>query len=678
LPIRGNKVVKFGRINMDYSAAICAQVSSLGLGDASFLFTVCVDHRMRVWNPETGHILHTVDILGQERNPQELGKWTIDPTQANLIRIIELGPGQALCVTFSPIGTGEFKFWRVVAKTDSDISVQDAFPKNRFVPDAPSLSDAWTLADFRISEPDEVGMQLWMLWKNNTTYRVQKLELTLTDMAASWRAGCDAVYFDSNLPSAEASGPCDPTDVTEKWLQIIFSPGRFTRCTLETALAIYERGLGKSRKTPAKTGSSLPEAICSVLACTASLDRSPSGGLDYDQFRSSNETHWRRFYRLVVELNKRRGEAVSLVLDSESGTTWVVCADFVSIIRDCSALERLYHNLSKPDDDQRDAATLISTGLSFLDVLPDNILQICNSVLRPELFEDSTRTDLERVQHFSDKAAFWRGLTEEDCTPVVDNLGQNFSLLSPELYEQLFDLVTSEESIGRSVHHPLTEFGRKLAVKATQDSLELLRKVCFSQLLLLVHMEFEFEHEADALHHRLDVGTIYRRLIDVLRRLELLQWLSRSEISVPLRMETAAAGPGAQSSLSRKESGDTQVITALEGSVGHLLGVGDVKSETFASGLTGIVTNLCSPESDVEVSPAHIQCFLLKQNRPDLAFELTPFSDPNPFSTYVQGRVFLALKDVHSAAIHFRKAAIGLSKSGRLSCFQGRLRLLTS
>lgn len=661
LPIRSGNTVKFGKIHMDYSAAASAQVSSLGLRDTSFLFTVCIDHKMRVWNSETGQILQTVDILNEEHNPQEIGKYTVDPSQANLVRIVESGPGQALCVTYSPLSAGEFKFWKVLAENDSSIRLEDAFPNDKFVPEAPSLSDAWTLADFATSALDDGGLSMWMLWKNNTTYRVQRLRLELANMADSWETGSDFVYFDSSLPTAETSGPCDPTDATEKWLQVILSPGRFTRSTLETALAIYERGLGKNTEGSLKGISSLPEAICSVIASTATLDRSQTGGMDYEQFRSASEIHWRRFYRLVIELDKRRGEADSLVLDANTETAWVICADFVSTIRECGPLERLCHNLSRPEDDQKDVATLVSTGLAFLDALPDNIVHICNSVLRPELFEDTTKTDIERVQYFYDKAGFWRGLTEEDCSPVVDNLGQNFDLLSWDLYEQIFEIVGDRDSQVGGIRYPLTEFGRRLVVRTVQEGLEMQWKICFSQLILLVHMEFEFEDD-EALRHRLDVGGIFRRLVDVLRRLELLRWLSKTEISVPLRTDRSASGAGTAQS-SKRDSEETQVITALEGSVGHLLGFADVKHEPLAASLTRIVANLCSLESDIEVSPAHIQCFLLKLNRADLALELASFSGQDSFSTYVQGRVFLALKDFSSAAIEFKKAAIGLSKS---------------
>ncbi|CAI4217106.1 unnamed protein product [Parascedosporium putredinis] len=507
---------------------------------------------------------------------------------ANLVRLIETGPGRGLCVTFSPIGTGEFKFWKVVAKTDSDVLVDDAFPTEHFIPDAPSLSDAWTLADFSISEIADAKFHLWILWKNNTTYRVQRLCLGLTDMAESWQSGSEAVYFDSSPPTAETSGPCDPTDTTERWLDIILCPGRFTKSTLETALAIYERGLGKKSDSPSKGPLALPEAICSVLASTAALERGPSGGMDYEQFRSAGEIHWRRFYRLLMELDKRRSEAVSLIVDPNADTAWV------------------------------------------------------------------------RIQYLSDKAGFWRGVTEEDCGPVVESLGQNFSLVTLELYDQIIELVAPDDSTNRNIRYPLTDFGRRLVARTVQENLELHWRVCFSQLILLVHMEFEFEQEEDALHHRVDIGGVFRRLVAILRRLELLRWLSKTEISVPVRKDRI--GPSSGSPAAQKRSSEeSQTISALEGSVGHLLGLTDARREPLASSLTKIVTSLCSPDSDIELSPAHIQCFLIKRDRADLAAELIPFADQNPFSTYVQGRVFLALKDFSSAAVSFKKAATGLS-----------------
>jgi nuclear pore complex protein Nup160 len=668
LPFQGSHTIKHGKVNMELSAASSVQVNSLGLDDSLFLFTVCLDHRMRIWNLQNGQILYTGDILNADRNPQEIGKWTIDPAQFNLIQIVNHGVGQRICATYSPVGAGEFKFWILKVIDENTLSVEDAFPDIRLIPQVPSSSDVWTLADFVLSKPLDGVIQLWTMWKNNMTYRVQRLEIDREHMEQSWQSDWDGVHVDTHISTAETSGPCDATDSTEKWLQHILYPGRFTKSTLETALSIYERAPGSGTQPGGNSRGSkgLAEAICSALGSTASLDRRSAGGMDYEQFRATSEIQWRRFFRLLLELDKQRGEAISLVLDADSEMTWVVCADAISAIRECSALERVYHNFSNPDEASKNMVKLISAGLVFVEGFSDNIWQVCNAVLRPELFEEVSKTELERIQYFNDKAAFWRSITDEDCLQVVDNLGENFTVVTNQLYDQVLDLIAATlDARHKTIRHPLTEFGRKLVVKAVQETIELQWKICFSQLILLVHMEFEYyqDQEEDALHTRVDVGAVFRQLVTALRRLELLKWLAKTEILVPIfTQERPGSVSGGSPSASKRAIDEYRAITALEGNIGHLLGFGNIRNEPLASSLTDIIANLCAPDSDIEVSTALIQCSLIRRERADLALELIPFCDQNPFSVYVKGRVFLALKDYTTAAIHFRKAAIGMSK----------------
>ena len=656
LPFQGKHTIKYGKVNMEYSAATAIQVSSFGLDDALFAVTVCLDHRMRIWNIDDGQTLYTGDILNADRTPQEVGKWAIDPSQANLVQIVGRNRGQRICATYSPIGIGEFKFWKIVAKDASNVTVEDLFPKDSLVPSTPSSSDVWTLADFVLANPADSSINLWTLWKNNMSYKVQRLELDRTNMAQTWEQSWDGVYSETGLVTAQTSGPCDPVDVTEKWLQMILQPGRFTRATLDTALSIYEQGLGTTKENT--KGRGLVESICSVLGSTATLDRGSSGTMDYEQFRSASEIQWRRFYRLLVELDRQRGEAIGLAFDPESDMIWVVCADLASAIRECSSLERLYHNPSTSDKGQEQTAALILSALSFVENFSDNFVQLCTAALRSELFEESSKTDLERIQYFSDKSGFWRGITDDDCGQVVDALGQNFDLVTDQLYRQVLDLMASPaEAKRRDLRHPLTDFGRKLIMKAVLDNIELQWTVCFSQLVLLVHMEFEFDNEEGALHHRVDIGLVYRQLVSALRRLELLKWLGKIQIAVPLFKLEKGTSP-----VAKKSGDDIQMVTALEANVGHLLGFGDIRDESLAVGITDLVSNLCAPDSDIEVSPPLVQCSLVKRERADLALDLAPFCDQNPFSVYVHGRILLALKDFGSAAIDFRKAAIGMSK----------------
>ncbi|KAF5125833.1 Nucleoporin [Metarhizium anisopliae] len=667
LPFQGNHTIKHGKVNMEYSAATSIEVTDFGLEGCLFAITICLDHRIRIWNVNDGQILFTGDLLNVERTPQQVGKWSIDPSQSNLVQLVGHNQGQRICATYSPIGVGEFKFWKIIAKDAHTVIVEDLFPKTTLIPSTPSSSDIWTLADFILASPAEGSINLWTLWKNNMSYRVKRLELDRKNMAQSWEENWDGVYPDAGTMPVQTSGPCDSTDVTEKWLQCILQPGRFTKATLETALSIYERGLGTSKDGSNGKGRGLAESICSVLGATASLERGASGAMDYEQFRASGEIQWRRFYRLLAELDRQRGEAIGLAFDPETDMAWVICTDLVSAIRLCSDLERLYHNLGSPDEENASKAALVNAALSFVDGFSDNHVQLAQAALRQEIFDESSKTDLERIQYFSDKAGFWRGITDEDCAQVVDVLGANFAIVDDDLYAHVLDLMAAPlEARRRHLRYPLTEFGQKLVMKGVQDAIALQWNVCFSQVILLVHMEFEFDNEEDALHNRVDIGLVYRKLISALKRLGLLKWLAHTELSIPL-------SHGDRASQSKKVGDDsTQTVTALEANLGHLLGFDNLKKEPLSSSLADIITNLCAPDSDIEVSPALIQCALIKQDRADLALELVPFSDQNPFSVYVLGRVQLALNDFESAAISFRRAAIGMGTktvpSDRHSC----------
>ncbi|EFX03513.1 hypothetical protein CMQ_441 [Grosmannia clavigera kw1407] len=689
LPFQGGPTIKYEGSSLEITAAASAVVTCMGL-DVTFMFSVCLDHRLRVWNVGRGEVCYTGDVLGLRRDPHETGRWTVDPSQTNLIRVVDVGKGLCICVTYSPVGAGAFKIWRAKATDDGKVTMEPfAGAESPLVPPTPTSSDVWTLADFVVSQPDQSSMSLWVLWKNNLIYRAMKLECLSENLGSDWEHGWQGVHTESSLPTAQTSGPCDPTDAAEKWLDLIFYPGRFSKATLETALAMYERGLGAAHEGSAQTsGKSLMESICSALGSAATLERTGSGAMDYDLFRSAGEIQWRRFYRLLVELDKQRGEALSLALDPELGLAWVVCTDCVAAIRECSKLEQLCHNgpSRTMSARQQKVSRLLTAGFTFLESFSDGMLQQSEAALRPELFEDSSKTDEERMQYLSDKAGFWRHLTEDECAQVVDVLGDNFEDVEESSYEELFSLLKDVHT--PDVRYPLSQFGRKLAIRGIQDSAELLWQVLFRQLILLVHMEFEVEDEKSVLHSRLDVGQVYIRLVESLKRLELIRWLAKNEFSVALSrsareslsgsfsasfsgsMSATGSFSGGSPSANRRGGGgseESQVVTVLEASVSHLLGLASLSGLPLASLLTDMIVEVCSTKNQVELDPTMIQCMLLKRERPDLSLQLGSFSNDDPFSTYVQGRTFLALRDWDTAAEYFKKAAVGLSVKLRLA-----------
>ncbi|KAI8629262.1 nucleoporin Nup120/160-domain-containing protein [Xylariaceae sp. FL1651] len=664
--VQGFRSMLSSRADYDTTAAAAAVETGLGLNNASFLFTVCLDHRIRIWNLNSGQILGTMDLLNAARDPQEIGKWQLDSTQTNLIRIVGETEGKRLCVTYSPVGAGEFKFWKLESDDENSVDMNDLYPDTRLVPTPPLGSDVWTLADFCLTERDSArGFRMWILWKNNMAYRIQELSFLVDELPEIWQKRWRSVYSDTKIPSAPVSGPSDSVDASERWLRLILSPNRFPQATLEAALSAYEQAIGKMDSKSSCSSQSIAALICSAIASTSTLSKTSSGALNFDQFRASSEAQWRKFYRILIEIDKPRGEALSLAYESESEVPWVVCADSISAIRDCSTLERICHNPQVQHAEPSDLSSFILTGQNFIEGFSDSMLQICQSVLRAELYEETSKTDQERIQFFSDKAGFWRQISDDDCAQVTDALGPNFNVVTSNIYQQMLATCNETWSPKRPMEHPLTELGRRIIVRAAEDIADLQWNVCFSQLILLVHMEFEFDRPEDALHNRVNIGAVYRSLLKAIGRLELVRWLANTQLPASFsKADRSSSISGSSPLLSKRLSEEHKTSTALEECVGHLLGASDVGSGsllTMPSVITKIVANLCAPDSDVELQPHYIQCALLVRDRADLALELASFSDQDPFSVYIQGRVSLALRDFSNAATYFKKAAYGMS-----------------
>ncbi|KAI1410784.1 nucleoporin Nup120/160-domain-containing protein [Hypoxylon sp. FL1857] len=654
------------RGDLDIKAAAAAVQTDLGLDDASFLFTVCLDHRLRIWNLNNGQILGASDLLNAARDPQETGKWQLDASQTNLVRIVGNTEGKRLCVTYSPVGPGEFKFWMLKSDDVNSVQVDDLFPNDHLIPTPPLGSDVWTLADFSVTERSTArGFRMWLLWKNNMAYRVQELSFLTEELPNAWKNRWRSVFSDTAIPTAQVSGPSDPSGPTEKWLQLIFFPGRFPRATVEAALNAYEGAIGKPGSSSSRNSQGLPEAICSAIASTSSLNKSSSGEMDHEQFRNSSEMQWRKFYRILLELDKPRGEALALSYEPETGMPWIICADGISAIRECSTVEKIVHNPHAPFEGSNEVPTLVATGINFIECFSDSMLQICQSVLRPEMFEESSKSDQERFQFVSDKAGFWRQITEEDAAQVTDALGQNFNLVTTRLYDRVLGTLNDTWDSQYPSELPLTEFGRKIIIRAVQDLAELQWNICFSQIIILVHMEFEFDRPEDALHNKVEVGVIYRNLLIILKRLELVRWLASTQLTTSLpKADRSNSVSGGSPVGPRRQVEEHRVLTALEANIGHLLELPEnraISSTALPRLITNIVADLCAPTGSVQLQPQYIQCGLLVRDRADLAAELTPFCEQDPFSTYVQGRVYLALKDFTTAAAYFKKAAYGMS-----------------
>ncbi|POS86641.1 hypothetical protein EPUL_002914 [Erysiphe pulchra] len=700
----------------------------------TYIFTVTIDHRLRIWNLDTGKIAYTGDILTQELEFQDEAKQIIDPSQSRLVQVINNKRVGTLCITYSPISSGEFKFWDVAPEIDGSLTLTDLLPNSTLIPQAPS-SEIWTVADF-VAIHDRAyddRINIWVLWKNNVTYQLLKLEFsTRVDAHVQnvWTEGWKAVALDQlrDTPIPKILD-CDPSDVTDKWLEFILYPGRFSTATIETGLAIYEQGLGIEKDISCKSRS-LPDRICTSIASTAILARSSDGSLDFDQFRSATHTQWMRFYRLLIDLHDQRGEALSLVIDPDGETPWVILADGLSIIRESSHLEKIWHKSTSLIDKKDRVPLLLFAAANFRNSISETFSFACNSFLREEVCQEPRFTLRTRMQQFYERCDFATHIGDEEFEELLRNLDGDFTNITVEVYTAIIELMSpfknkdknSKKSQKDSV---LTKFGNQIIVKGIQQIVLLYRSICIDQLILLILIENEIVNNEDEEERVIQIETapIYNKLIFILSRLELISWLTSTQILLPGIKNSATAthsstfsllktnpittisnntavvtnpNPKLKDSHQKTTKLNPETVTIFEGFLGRLFSLDRstiakkyhrnlsahiteilVKISTTTTTTNTYFSNLqnCNINNDndndddskYELCPTAIQCFLLKHERPDLALDCAmQFVDNDPFPTYILGRVYLAAMELSTAALFFKKAAVGMALSNPL------------
>ncbi|KAH8663019.1 nucleoporin Nup120/160-domain-containing protein [Tricladium varicosporioides] len=661
VPFRRGNTIQYGKHTLEISSATSIASPATLLDGAPYAFTVSLDHRLRVWNLATGKIAYMGDLLNQEMDPNEAVKKVIDPSLSQLVKVYG-GDESAICVTYSPLGTGQFKFWNFVPKIDGSLEATDLFPHNTLEPRAPT-SDLWTMADFSVvwdSGPNT--FVLWTMWKNNTTYRVQTLEFANdTDSRMlrgawtnDWKAMATETLRETPVPT---SYPGDSSDITDKYLEFIMFPGKYTTATIETGLALYEHKSRGSTDSQRRSGS-LPERLCSVIASSHSLGRMADGSMDYDQLRLATEDQWRRFCRLLSELDKLRGEAQSLVIDPEGNMPWVVLADGLTAIRECSKLERIIHNPQAVSGDTELIAMPLIAASEFRESFSDQFLHSCKAMLLGELFEDPSLTDPARMLDFYNKCDFANQIGDEDYQSLVKNLGGGFKNITTEVCDVILDLLRLTKGIRPDPVHPLCEYGNKLIVKGVQEVVELHHNVCLDQLILLILIEGEVNHGEDGI--KFETGAVFSQLLTILRTLELLRWLTSTQISVPLGKTDRSSSENERSS---KQLLPSRIVTVFEALLHNIITLDLRKQdqESMPPAVTEILLRICTPDGNYEQTTSLIQCLLLRLERPDLAMDLQRFTAQDAYSVYIQGRTSLAYDDPQTAAVLFKKAAFGMS-----------------
>ncbi|KAF3312226.1 hypothetical protein TWF173_007387 [Orbilia oligospora] len=687
----GGAQVRYG----DNSIAASTVVSVAMTFRYSLLFTVSINHQLKVWSMERGTMLGTYDLLNEPASNAPSIKNYLDPAPAHLVALIEDSPDPRymfLLLTLSPAGSGTFKLW---AATDDGTAgftrLVDLYPDEALKLEPPTFNTLWVVADFGIasfSKDDPSLISMWLLWKSNTSSRLQTVTFKIDDMPRTFGNWVDASQEQLLLEKPRSPPGGEIADLSSYWLDWIFQPGRFSDSVIDRAVEIFKKnfiskgGRSTDLDKPSSNDSRHGLVLSAVNAVVSLRNIHPlDAGMDTeDALWRDYEVQWNTFFRICTELDRTRVEALSLNIDPASGLAFVANADTITVVRKSSESETISQNLSTATtaDIQRLYQNSSEKGKAlFGDGLVDSVKSLIlaarelNDSLSPTAFDECVAAFQDEVTRPPDVAIYDRidGMYDrcfEGRVPQshLDHVAGLVAALQhdPErAFRVVLSSITQFEPSGSS---NLTVFGEKLLLRGSQEVIHVNYTLLFELTLLLILVHCSTIVEIDDIE---PYNKLYLDLVALLREYNILSWLSKNSWTpTPEDVET--------------EQSLRTTLGLIRGYRGQAL----PQIHNFPTLQILLKTNGGPPPSAVGSGPvtltSSIQKFLaatelgqfseavtliasrlLRMNAIRLMGEFMPYLPPTPWGDYLKARMAVCRKEWKTAEELFQSAAPGIA-----------------
>ncbi|KAL4796378.1 nucleoporin Nup120/160-domain-containing protein [Aspergillus venezuelensis] len=685
--------IKYDGRNLDANVANAVATTS----DQTYAFTVCLSHTLKIWNLATNKLVATKDLLGREIQQDTL-TYALNPSESSFIRVFNVeraldGGYRYYVVTFSPFEDGCFKFWAVKGGLTTPLVIEDLYPDSKLTPVDPDSSGNmfWSIADFQV-KPAEEGkrMELWVLWRNSGLYQLYTLHFNFESLDSDWASNWTSATSDTRRqkpPPHTASA--DVVDPTERWLKFLLEPNRFTSEVLETALAIYQEALKPlSSSSTLKKSIFLSERLCSTIAATVSLRRFDDDEMDFLRYRTDTDSKWRQFWQIAEDLNKRRFEPVTLSYDTYYETLWVLLSDSCAVVRECSSTELLLHNSgpvlrnegpktadrwrhrnleSELGDLFEEASHLMAVASEFRKRFSADLEAACQGAIEAEIFTEPSSSVQDRMDAFRDRCDFSEQISNQDYDNLILEMNQqlNIYMLSSEIFYKILETIPLGFP-GKDSDLLPTHFGVKITVNGVQETITFTRQILVDLLVLVVFVDGEVQQEERS---TFDAVELFVELVTLLREYEMMSWLSSNTRKATDRPEkNTGDSPISSFSLTvpKSDGKNSRTVTLLEDlfatDIKPRQAIGIPQSYTLTLGIQDVLSWVSRPgEVAYPNALVYIQCDLIAKGNLDLAWDFLRFQASTSWSTYVKGRLYVAMAELDTAALYFRKAAYLLS-----------------
>ncbi|PWY81947.1 hypothetical protein BO70DRAFT_337104 [Aspergillus heteromorphus CBS 117.55] len=686
--------IKFQGRNLDPSTANAIATTT----DQTYVFAVCLNHTLKIWNLATNKLAATKDLLDREIPESEDLGYSLNPLESSFIRVFNMeraldGGYRYYVVTYSPFEDGVFKFWAVKGGLTSPLIIEDLYPGATLKPLDPDSTGSmfWSIADFQI-KPAEEGkrMELWVLWRNSSLYQLYTVHFNFESLVADWGSNWVSTVMDTRAHDAPpAMALSDVVDPTEKWLKFLLQPNRYSTDVLETALSIYQEAISPLSSTGAsKKHTPLVERLCSTIANTVSLRKFAEDEMDFSRYRVDTDQKWRQFWQITDDVNKKRFEPVSLAYDAYYETPWMLLSGSCAVIRECSPTELILHNSGpvlrsegpKIVDRWRhrnldaeignlyeQTSHLMTVASGFRKAFPADLEVACQGALEAELFTEPSTSVQDRMDIFRDRCDFGEQISNKTYDGLVAalNEGLNIFSLQNDIFYTLIDTIPLGFP-GKDSDLFHTHFGVKVIVNGVQETISFTRKTLTDLLYLVLFVDGEVQQEENS---TFDAADLFVTIVTLLREYEMMSWLSSNSRKCSDRPTQTTEDPTAtpfslkESSENKKQDRMTTILEDLFASdIKPRQSIGLPQSYTISLGIRDILSWV-TRQGEVAYPNAlvYIQCDLIAKKNIDLAWDFLRFQASTSWATYVKGRLYVAMAEYDTAALYFRKAAYLLS-----------------
>lgn len=560
--------VKYGDRDLDPKIAITIVPSPSG----RHVWTVCLDHTIRVWDVALGRVVTTLDLDGDtDRDFDQAPQQFLDPNQPQLLHFGSARPqhdddGYTL-ISFSPISQN-LRFWAIDASIPKDVDMRELYTGFHFRPPVDGLTgfDGWRLEQFHINHPSSRRSHEWRLWmlvRSGSRCQVLTIDFDanapLKKMRQTWESNWAIVNagpgtvneLKRNVGNPTTPGSTASTiaslQIAERWTSFLLAPGRFSNSVLETALAVYEKSLHKAR--PKGSLSKLPEPslrerLRTTVGSSATMMQSRDVREAFKAYENEAAAQWNIYYGLVQDLQKQREYPLSLAYDVEKQVPWLVMADQVSSVRTCSQVEILWHNraayvqahalkahnpLLRNLNDSSDTTVgqLFHALSQFRQTFSNNfMLSFESAFLADALQQRGTPTEM-RVQWLYERSGYGGKVSDDhynQLTDALDTLG-GFASLSKDSFDTAIELLSSQQH-GKPQRKEINPYGCRTMTRGAQDTLEQGRELLLDMTLLIVFITVELV--SDDYSKALAPLKTFENLSVKFKEYELLLWLANT------------------------------------------------------------------------------------------------------------------------------------------------------